>query len=138
MTKKNKRAPEVSTKAAAGMVDAVIFVARIIEMKSCAAFVECVGSISRQGVSSTFHFGKASGIVIGALAALGISHTLVAPGAPKALTFALPLHAFVEGRRRGAFAFDRSRGVIEGFFAARHISTSFISPPTLSGTASCA
>jgi hypothetical protein len=64
---------------AAGMADAATFASRIIEMKPCAAFVERVGSMPRQGVSSTFRFGHASGIVIGVLAALRIPYTLVAP-----------------------------------------------------------
>jgi crossover junction endodeoxyribonuclease RuvC len=64
---------------AAGMVDAATFAARIIEMKIGAAFVERVGSMPRQGVSSTFRFGQASGIVIGVLVTLKIPIHLVAP-----------------------------------------------------------
>jgi crossover junction endodeoxyribonuclease RuvC len=43
------------------------------------AFVELVGAMPGQGVSSVFEFGKSFGVVIGVLAALGIPFTLVAP-----------------------------------------------------------
>jgi len=43
------------------------------------AFVELVGAMPGQGVSSTFAFGKGFGIVIGVLAALGVPFTLVPP-----------------------------------------------------------
>lgn len=42
-------------------------------------FVEQVGAMPRQGVSSTFSFGKSYGIIIGILAALQIPMTLVTP-----------------------------------------------------------
>jgi crossover junction endodeoxyribonuclease RuvC len=42
-------------------------------------FVELVGAMPGQGVSSVFAFGKSFGVVIGVLAALGIPYTLVAP-----------------------------------------------------------
>jgi crossover junction endodeoxyribonuclease RuvC len=43
------------------------------------AYVENVGAMPGQGVTSMFSFGHATGTVMGVLAALGISHTLVAP-----------------------------------------------------------
>ena len=43
------------------------------------AFIEQVGSMPGQGVSSVFAFGKAFGIVIGVVSALGIPVTFVAP-----------------------------------------------------------
>lgn len=43
------------------------------------AFVERVGAMPGQGVSSVFAFGKSYGIVIGILAALGVPVTFVAP-----------------------------------------------------------
>jgi crossover junction endodeoxyribonuclease RuvC len=62
---------------------------------------------------------------------------LIAAFTKEALTFALPPHAFVEGANArphegptGAFAFSRSRGVIEGVLASHHIPTTFLSPPS--------
>jgi crossover junction endodeoxyribonuclease RuvC len=43
------------------------------------AFVEQVGSMPGQGVSSVFAFGKCYGIILGVLAARSIPLTLVAP-----------------------------------------------------------
>jgi crossover junction endodeoxyribonuclease RuvC len=43
------------------------------------AFVELVGAMPGQGVSSVFAFGKSFGVVIGVPAALGVPFTLVAP-----------------------------------------------------------
>jgi crossover junction endodeoxyribonuclease RuvC len=47
------------------------------------AFVENVGAMPGQGVSSVFSFGKSFGITIGVLATLGIPMTFVAPVAWK-------------------------------------------------------
>lgn len=43
------------------------------------AYVEAVGAMPGQGVTSMFSFGHATGTVMGVLAALGIAHTLVTP-----------------------------------------------------------
>jgi crossover junction endodeoxyribonuclease RuvC len=43
------------------------------------AFVEQVGAMPGQGVSSTFAFGKAFGIILGVLAARSVPLTLVPP-----------------------------------------------------------
>jgi crossover junction endodeoxyribonuclease RuvC len=43
------------------------------------AFVEQVGAMSGQGVSSVFAFGKSYGITIGVLATLGVPMTFVSP-----------------------------------------------------------
>ena len=43
------------------------------------AFVELVGAMPGQGVSSVFSFGKSYGVVIGVLATLGVPMTFVAP-----------------------------------------------------------
>lgn len=43
------------------------------------AFVELVGAMPGQGVSSVFSFGKSFGITIGVLAALAVPMTLVSP-----------------------------------------------------------
>ena len=50
---------------------------------TCHAFLEQVGSMPGQGVSSTFGFGKGYGMWIGILAALNIPYTLVTPQAWK-------------------------------------------------------
>jgi crossover junction endodeoxyribonuclease RuvC len=43
------------------------------------AYVELVGAMPGQGVSSMFNFGHATGTVMGVLGALRVAHTLVAP-----------------------------------------------------------
>jgi crossover junction endodeoxyribonuclease RuvC len=43
------------------------------------AYVENVGAMPGQGVTSMFSFGHATGTVMGVLGALGIAHTLVTP-----------------------------------------------------------
>jgi crossover junction endodeoxyribonuclease RuvC len=54
--------------------------ARLIdERRPDHCFMEQVGAMPGQGVSSVFSFGKSFGVVIGALAALGVPYTLVAP-----------------------------------------------------------
>jgi crossover junction endodeoxyribonuclease RuvC len=63
------------------------------------AFVEQVGSMPGQGVSSVFAFGKSYGIVLGVLAALGIPMTLVSPRKWKA---ALGVPAAKDGARARA------------------------------------
>ncbi|WP_202922329.1 hypothetical protein [Pseudoxanthomonas koreensis] len=55
-------------------------VARILrECPPCPAFIELVGAMPGQGVSSMFNFGKAAGAVMGALAALKFPVTEVTP-----------------------------------------------------------
>lgn len=46
-------------------------------------FVEQVGAMPGQGVVSMFNFGHSCGVVMGVLAAMGMSHTLVTPQAWK-------------------------------------------------------
>lgn len=53
------------------------------ESSDCHAFLEQVGSMPGQGVSSTFGFGKGYGMWIGILAALNIPYSLVTPQAWK-------------------------------------------------------
>jgi len=43
------------------------------------AFIEMVGAMPSQGVSSVFAFGKAYGILLGSLGALGVPYTPVSP-----------------------------------------------------------
>lgn len=50
-----------------------------IEYWDCAAFVERVGAMPGQGVSSMFAFGRAAGVIEGVLAGLGIATELVSP-----------------------------------------------------------
>jgi len=59
----------------AGMADLVAEMAG----PGCHAFVEKVGPMPRQGVTSTFGFGAGYGMWLGVLAAMGIPYTLVAP-----------------------------------------------------------
>lgn len=51
------------------------------EQQIAAAFVERVGAMPGQGVTSVFSFGYSTGVVIGALAACGIPTTIVTPQA---------------------------------------------------------
>lgn len=46
---------------------------------NCHVFIEQVGAMPSQGVTSTFGFGKGYGIWIGIIAALGLPHTFVTP-----------------------------------------------------------
>ena len=64
----------------AGQVDAVSLANRLSEMKPVAAFVERVGAMPKQGVSSTFKFGQANGVLIGILAALHVPMHFITPG----------------------------------------------------------
>jgi crossover junction endodeoxyribonuclease RuvC len=63
------------------------------------AFVEQVGAMPGQGVSSVFAFGKAYGIAIGVLATLGLPMSFVAPAAWKR---ALQVPAAKDGARARA------------------------------------
>src|SRR5215472_10243758 len=63
------------------------------------AFVEQVGAMPGQGVSSVFAFGKAYGVGIGALAALGVPYTLTPPAVWKR---ALGVPAAKDGARARA------------------------------------
>jgi len=64
----------------AGQVDAVSLANRLSEMKPVAAFVERVGAMPKQGVTSTFKFGQANGVLIGILAALHVPVHFITPG----------------------------------------------------------
>ena len=63
------------------------------------AFVEQVGAMPGQGVSSVFSFGKSYGVVIGVLATLGVPMTFVAPAVWKR---ALQVPAAKDGARARA------------------------------------
>ncbi len=63
----------------AGQVDAVSVANRLSEMKPVAAFVERVSAMPKQGVTSTFKFGQANGVLIGILAALQVPVHFVTP-----------------------------------------------------------
>jgi crossover junction endodeoxyribonuclease RuvC len=60
-------------------VDGAALAAIVRALAPAAAVVELVGAMPGQGVSSMFAFGKATGIVLGVLAGLGIPVTEVAP-----------------------------------------------------------
>ncbi|MGH7095602.1 MAG: hypothetical protein ACREFB_18980 [Stellaceae bacterium] len=63
------------------------------------AFVERVGAMPGQGVSSVFSFGKSYGVLIGVLATLGIPYSFVAPAVWKR---ALQVPAAKDGARARA------------------------------------
>ena len=60
-----------------GSIDVATMAARIRQMSPNLAVIERVGSMPRQGVSSTFKFGAAYGAALGVIGALGIPSTLV-------------------------------------------------------------
>lgn len=60
-------------------IDARVLVRQLAAVRPGHAFVELVGAMPGQGVSSVFAFGKGYGIVLGIIAALGIPMTQVAP-----------------------------------------------------------
>lgn len=63
----------------AGEIDAAQVARRIEQMAPTMAIIEQVGSMPKQGVSSTFKFGVAYGVVRGVVAALGVPTYLVTP-----------------------------------------------------------
>ncbi len=64
-------------------VNAAALAAILAEFDSGCAFLEKVGAMPGQGVSSMFSFGHAAGTVSGVLAALHITTTLVSPASWK-------------------------------------------------------
>lgn len=60
-------------------IDAATLAQRIGQMRPTLAVIELVGAMPKQGVSSTFKFGQAFGVVRGVVSALGIPIHLVAP-----------------------------------------------------------
>ncbi|MCA0344135.1 MAG: hypothetical protein LCH99_31000 [Proteobacteria bacterium] len=63
----------------AGEIDAAQVARRIEQMAPTMAIIEQVGSMPKQGVSSTFKFGVAYGVVRGVVAAMGVPTHLVTP-----------------------------------------------------------
>lgn len=63
-----------------GAVDAVTLAKRLRQMGPTLAVIEKVGAMPKQGVVSTFTFGTAYGVLIGAVAAIGVPTRFVAPG----------------------------------------------------------
>ena len=63
----------------AGQVDAAGLAARLEQMRPNVVVIERVGSMPGQGVSSTFKFGVAFGLIQGVVAALKIECHFVAP-----------------------------------------------------------
>ena len=67
------------TPTVAGEIDAATLADRISTMCPDMFIIERVGAMPKQGVASTFKFGKAYGVVIGVVAALKIPVHFVAP-----------------------------------------------------------
>jgi hypothetical protein len=67
------------TPCVAGQVDPASLVARLEQMRPDVAIIERVGAMPKQGVSSTFKFGVAFGMLQGVVAALKIPVHFVAP-----------------------------------------------------------
>jgi hypothetical protein len=67
------------TSIVAGEIDAATLADRITAMRPDLFIIERVGAMPKQGISSTFKFGKAYGVVIGVVAALKIPVHFVAP-----------------------------------------------------------
>lgn len=64
-------------------VNGAALAAFLREHADCHAYLEKVGAMPGQGVTSTFTFGHAAGVVEGMLQGLGIPYTLVTPQAWK-------------------------------------------------------
>ncbi|MER9776790.1 hypothetical protein [Mesorhizobium sp. M0220] len=65
---------------AGGEIDAATLARRIVQMAPTVAIIEHVGPMPKQGVSSTFKFGVAYGVVRGVVQALNVPMHLVTPG----------------------------------------------------------
>lgn len=63
----------------AGDIDGAQLARRIVQMAPTMAVIERVGAMPKQGVSSTFKFGTAYGVVLGVVAALAVPTHLVTP-----------------------------------------------------------
>lgn len=63
-----------------GQLDPATLARRIDQMRPTLAIVEQVSAMPKQGVSSTFKFGAAYGMLLGTLAALKVPTQLVSPG----------------------------------------------------------
>ncbi len=63
-----------------GEIDAATLADRLRQMRPDFAIIERVGAMPKQGVSSTFNFGKSYGVLLGVVAALQIPSALVTPG----------------------------------------------------------
>lgn len=57
----------------------VEFISKFATLNDVVVCVEKVGAMPKQGVTSTFNFGKSAGYIEGALEALGIAYQLVPP-----------------------------------------------------------
>jgi crossover junction endodeoxyribonuclease RuvC len=62
-----------------GEIDAATLADRLRQMRPDFAIIERVGAMPKQGVSSTFNFGRSYGLLLGVVAALQIPSVLVAP-----------------------------------------------------------
>lgn len=91
LARNGKNKSELDVTELAGIVDAAIMGRR------CHAFVERVGAMPSQGVSSVFAFGKAYGIVLGVLASVPRTDVL-----PQAWKKALGVPADKDGARARA------------------------------------
>lgn len=63
----------------AGAIDGATLAQRLQQMRPTRAVIERVGAMPKQGVSSTFKFGRAFGTVLGVVQALGIPMRLMTP-----------------------------------------------------------
>lgn len=91
--------PTVTNAKGRPRVDGAAVGALLRDLKPDHAFVELVGAMPAQGVSSMFTFGMAAGIVHGALGALCIPMTLISPAQWKV---ALRVPAAKDGARARA------------------------------------
>ncbi len=56
-----------------------VYVKRQMDSAPCYAYVEQVGAMPKQGVSSTFNFGQSYGIILGIIAAYGLPFKTLTP-----------------------------------------------------------
>jgi hypothetical protein len=110
-----------------GQVDGATLAARLKQMRPDVAVIERVATMPRQGVSSTFRFGTAFGIIQGVVSALEIPVHFVAPGkwkrhfgltAEKELSRARALQLWLS--RSDLFARKKDHGRGEAALLARY------------------
>lgn len=74
---------KVGTKSRVNGAAIAAFLREAMRLGNCHAYLEQVGAMPGQGVSSMFTFGHAAGVVEGIVQGLGIPYTLVTPQAWK-------------------------------------------------------
>jgi crossover junction endodeoxyribonuclease RuvC len=110
-----------------GQINGAELAQRIQQIKPGYAMIELVSSMPKQGVASTFKFGRAFGTVLGVLAATGTPYHFVGPGrwkkhfrlsADKEQARALAVRLWPEAA--GQFSLKKHHGRAEAALIARY------------------